>query len=182
MIQLLIDMQKTLNWISKKSTEIGIDTARIAVGGLSAGAGLAAALAQVSRDRNEVAIMFQLLGYPMLDDRNITQVDNPALQTIPWTQAKNLFAWGAYLGSEPGTLNTPLYAVGDLDLFLSENLEYANRLITAGVPTDIHVYSNAVHGFDFFAPDSSVGQRCIEGCLLALKNAFQNHDKSSDNS
>jgi len=135
----------------------------------------------------------------MLDDRNITQVDNPALQTIPWTQAKNLFAWGAYLGSEPGTLNTPLYAapsrtedlkglppaylyIGDLDLFLSENLEYANRLITAGVPTDIHVYSNAVHGFDFFAPDSSVGQRCIEGCLLALKNAFQNHDKSSDNS
>jgi len=63
-----------------------------------------------------------------------------------------------------------------------ENLEYANRLIAAGVPTDIHVYSNAVHGFDFFAPDSSVGQRCIEGCLMALKNAFQNHDKPSDNS
>jgi len=193
------DCYAALSWISKKSKEIGVDTSRIVVGGLSAGAGLAAALAQVARDRDEVNIKFQLLGYPMLDDRNITQVDNPAQQTIPWTQAKNLFAWGAYLGSEPGTLNTPLYAapsrtedleglppaymyIGDLDLFLSENLEYANRLIAAGVPTDIHVYSNAVHGFDFFAPDSSVGQRCIEGCLMALKNAFQNHDKPSDNS
>jgi len=186
----LEDCYAALNWISKNSKEIGVDTSRIAVGGLSAGAGLAATLTQVARDRDEVDIKFQLLGYPMLDDRNITQVDNPARQTIPWTQAKNLFAWGAYLGREPGTSNTPLYAaasrtedleglppayiyIGDLDLFLSENLEYANRLIAAGVPTDLHVYPNAVHGFDFFAPDSSIGQRCIEGCLLALKKAFQ---------
>jgi len=186
----LEDCYAALKWISKNSKEIGVDTSRIAVGGLSAGAGLAAALTQVARDRDEVAIMFQLLGYPMLDDRNIAQVENDAQQTIPWTQAKNLFAWRAYLGSEPGTAATPLYAaasrtrdlgglppaymyIGDLDLFLAENLEYAARLIAAGVPTDLHVYQNVVHGFDFFAPDSSVGKRCIEGCLLALKKAFK---------
>jgi len=186
----LEDCYATLKWMSEKSNEIGVDTSRIAVGGLSAGAGLAAALAQIARDRGEVAIKFQLLGYPMLDDRNIAQISDPSQQTIPWTQSKNLFAWRAYLGKEPGTSDTPLYAsagrtedleglppvyiyIGDLDLFLAENLEYAKRLITAGVPTDIHVYQNAVHGFDFFAPESRIGQRCIEGCLLALKNAFQ---------
>jgi len=186
----LEDCYSALKWTHDNSGELGTDSTRIAIGGLSAGAGLAASLAQVARDRGEVPIIFQLLGYPMLDDRNIDQIDDAAFDTIPWTRAKNLFAWRAYLDKDPGTDNTPLYAaavrtenlnnlppayiyIGDLDLFLAENVEYARLLIEAGVPTEIHVYKNAIHGFDFFAPDSGVGRRCNEATFQALKAALE---------
>jgi len=186
----LEDCYTALKWTYDKAGDIGVDPMRIAIGGMSAGAGLAAGLAQMARDRNEVPIIFQLLGYPMLDDRNIEQIDDMAFDTIPWTRAKNLFAWKAYLDAEPGTDETPLYAaavrtenlsdlppayiyIGDLDLFLAENLEYARRLIEAGVPTEIHVYKNAIHGFDYFAPDSGVGHRCNDATFLALKTALE---------
>jgi len=110
-------------------------------------------------------------------------------RTILWTRANNLFGWRAYLGQEPGTDNTPKYAspgrtntleglpptymmIGDLDLFLEENIEYAKRLIRAGVPTDMHIYKGAFHGFDSMAPNSGAAQRANADNIMVLKEAL----------
>jgi len=186
----LEDCYSALKWSFENAAEMGIDTARIAIAGLSAGGGLAAGLAQLARDRNEVPIIFQLLGYPMLDDRNIVQIEDPEQEKLLWTSAKNLFGWRAFLGQEPGTDSTPAYAapgrtedlsglpptyiyVGDIDLFLAEDMSYAQRLIEAGVPTELHIYKDACHGFDFIGPETNAGQRCNTGSLAALKDALQ---------
>ena len=185
----LEDCYSVLKWVFDHCAEWSIDPARIAVAGRSAGAGLAAGLAQMARDRGEVPIIFQQLIFPMLDDRNIAQPGGSVEDTSLWTRANNLFAWRAYLGREPGTDQTPEYAspgrtqnldglpptymmVGDLDLFLVENIDYAKRLIQAGVPTDLHVYRGAYHGFDSFAPDSSVSIRAHTDSLAALREAL----------
>ena len=170
------DCYAALKWLSTQSAALGVNTARIAIGGASAGGGLAAGLALLARDRAEVAVAFQLLIYPMLDDRNIA----PATETVPdtfvWTRENNLMGWRAYLGCEPGGAEVSPYAaaaratdlhglppaymaVGDLDLFVDENITYAQRLLAAGVPTELHVYPGAFHGFNGFAPSAEISRR-----------------------
>jgi len=170
------DCYAVLKWLSAHSAELGVHTARIAIGGASAGSGLAAGLALLARDRAEVEVAFQLLIYPMLDDRNIA----PATETVPdtfvWTRENNRMGWRAYLGREPSGADVSPYAaaaratdlhglppayiaVGDLDLFLDENMTYAQRLLAAGVPTELHVYPGAFHGFNGFVPTAEISQR-----------------------
>ena len=128
---------------------------------------MAAALALLTRDRGEYRLAFQHLVYPMLDDRTCTTTDpNPYAGEFIWTPASNRFGWTSLLGAEPGGTDVSPYAAparaadlaglpptyiatGALDLFVDENLEYAHRLIRAGVPTELHVYPGAVHGFHF---------------------------------
>jgi acetyl esterase/lipase len=112
----------------------------------------------------------------MLDDRSITQASDTVEDTVLWSRADNLFGWRSYLGQEPGTENTPLYAspgrtesleglppayvlVGDVDLFAEEDIEYARRLVAAGVPTELHVYPGGMHGFDTFGAATRLGMR-----------------------
>jgi acetyl esterase/lipase len=170
------DCYAALKWLSAHSAELGVKQSRIAIGGASAGSGLAAGLALLTRDRAEVEVAFQLLIYPMIDDRNIA----PASETVPdnfvWTRENNLMGWRAYLGREPGGVDVSPYAaaaratdltglppayipVGDLDLFLDENITYAQRLLAAGVPTELHVYPGAFHGFNGFVPGAEISQR-----------------------
>ncbi len=61
-----------------RADELGVDTARLAIGGSSAGGGLAAALALLAHDRGEVPVAFQLLTYPMLDDRTAAPASTTA--------------------------------------------------------------------------------------------------------
>lgn len=170
------DCYAALKWLSAYSSELGVDTSRIAIGGASAGSGLAAGLALFARDRAEVEIAFQLLIYPMIDDRNIAPASETAPDTFVWTRENNLMGWRAYLGHEPGGADVSPYAaaaratdlrglpptyipVGDLDLFLDENVRYAQRLLAAGVPTELHVYPGAFHGFNGFVPGADISQR-----------------------
>jgi len=186
----LEDCYSTLKWAVDNAAAQGIDASRIAVYGVSAGGGLAAGLTQIARDRGEIAIMFQMLAYPMLDDRNTIKIADPDNEPLLWTSVKNRAAWTAYLGHEPGTNNTPPYAapvrtenleglppayiyVGELDHFLGEDVEYAHRLMQAGVPTELHVYKNSSHGFNFFAPNMSESQRCNAGSFAALSDALK---------
>jgi len=186
----LEDCYAALKWVHENAAEQEMDTSRIALYGVSAGAGLAAGLTQLARDRSGPAILFQMLAYPMLDDRNIIQITDPQQDALIWTSAKNRTAWHAYLGQEPGTDKTPIYAapgrtedltglppahiyVGELDLFLNEDVEYANRLMNAGVPTELHVYKNSSHGFDFFGPETDAGKRCKAAIFTALEDAFK---------
>ena len=140
--------------------------------------GLAAALALLARDRGEVPICFQLLTYPMLDDRTATTATpNPFTGEFVWTPEANRFAWSALLGHEPGVAGVSPYAaaaratdlsglppayisVGALDLFVDEDIAYAQRLLRAGVPTELHIIPGAYHAFEmaFEAPITVAAQ------------------------
>ncbi len=143
----------------------------------SAGGGLAAALALLTRDRGEWPLAFQHLVYPMLDDRTCTR-KQPHLYTgeFLWTAEKNAFGWSCLLGTAPGGADVSPYAAaaratdlsglpptfictGALDLFLEEDLEYARRLTHVGVPVELHVYPGAYHAFDIDPQRGSSHQR-----------------------
>jgi acetyl esterase/lipase len=151
-----------------------IDASRIGIGGGSAGAGLAAGLALLARDRGELPVAFQLLVYPMIDDRQIT----PSSGWIDpiWPPSANRFGWTSYVGPGKGGPDVPGYAaparaadlaglpptlvaVGAIDGFCDEDVDYATRLRHAGVPVEMHVYPGAPHGFDGFGAGSSIARR-----------------------
>ena len=97
----LEDCYAGLKWFAGISGELGVDAARIAIGGASAGGGLAAGLGLLARDRAEVAIAFQLLVYPMIDDRNITPSSHTIVDPKVWNRAANTVGWNAYLAGAP---------------------------------------------------------------------------------
>ncbi len=185
------DCYAGLKWLFAHSDELGVEPARIAIGGASGGGGLAAGLALLARDRGEVQVAFQLLIYPMIDDRNVTPASYAITDPRMWNRESNLLGWKAYLGRDGGGADVSPYAaaarasdltnlppayipVGALDLFVDENIEYAQRLIQAGVPTELHVYPGAFHGFDLFAPSAMVSKQFKADRDNALKRAL--HD------
>ncbi|TDN37081.1 alpha/beta hydrolase [Hymenobacter sp. UV11] len=184
-----------LRWLHDASAALHFPAARIAVAGESGGGSLAAALALLARDRGEVALSAQFLQYPMLDDRTGTPAEPdpmPYAGEFIWTRADNRFAWGAVLGHAPGGPDAPAYAaparvedlaglpptyllVGALDLFVGENLQYAQRLIRQGVPTELHVYAGAYHAFTSFGGEAQVGQRAKQDFWRAMARHFRGH-------
>jgi acetyl esterase/lipase len=183
------DCYAALRWLYTHAGELGVDASRIAIGGGSAGGGLAAALALLTRDRGEIPLVFQLLIFPMLDDRTVTTPDpHPYTGEFGWTAQANRFGWTSLLGQEPGGPGVSPYAaaaraehleglppafisVGALDLFLEEDLEYARRLVRAGVPTELHLYPGGYHGFGL-VPEAQVSQAAARDQLAALKRAL----------
>jgi acetyl esterase/lipase len=167
----LEDCYRGLLWTFEHADELGIDTSRIGIRGISAGGGLAAALALLVRDRAQVQLAFQLLDCPMLDDRQNTFSSRQ--QGLPvWSHESNTYGWRAYLGDLYGTDDIPYTAaparaedltglppayvsVGTVDGFLDEDVDYAMRLNHAGVPTELHVYPGACHGYQM-AVDSEI--------------------------
>src|SRR3954471_23134205 len=89
--------------------DLGIDPARIVIAGVSAGGGLAAGLALLARDRGEIEPAYQMLIYPMIDDRNVTPSSHIKGAKV-WSRDANLLGWSAYLGREPGGDDVPAYA------------------------------------------------------------------------
>jgi acetyl esterase/lipase len=184
------DCYAALKWLFANVDELGVDPSRIAIGGASGGGGLAAGLALLTRDRGEVKVAFQLLIYPMIDDRNVTPASHAITDPRVWNRESNRVAWKYYLGRDGGGADVSPYAaaaratdltnlppayipVGALDLFADENIEYAQRLIQAGVPTELHVYPGAFHGFDLFAPSAMVSKQFKADREDALKRALQ---------
>jgi acetyl esterase/lipase len=184
----LDDCYAGLVWTAAQADELGIDPGGIVVGGASAGGGLAAGLVQLARDRGEVPVSYQLLIYPMLDDRNVTHSSRIVGAPI-WPRDANLLGWRAYLGREPGGDDMPAFAapartvdlsglppafigVGTLDVFRDEDIDYALRLLAAGVPTELHVYAGAVHGFDMMVPSAAIAKRCRRDVTDALTRAM----------
>lgn len=185
------DCYAGLKWLFAHADELGVEPSRIAIGGASGGGGLAAGLALLARDRGEVPVAFQLLIYPMIDDRNVTPASYAITDPRMWNRESNRLGWKAYLGRDGGGADVSPYAaasratdltnlppayipVGALDLFVDENVEYAQRLIQAGVPTELHVYPGAFHGFDLFAPSARVSKQFKADRDNALKRAL--HD------
>jgi acetyl esterase/lipase len=184
-----------LRWVHSNAKELGIDPARIAVMGESAGGGHAALLALTARDRGEVPVLFQSLIYPMLDDRTgSTRVPPPHIGKLVWTAESNRYGWRSFLGMEPGGGKVPPAAVparatklaglppafigvGSIDLFVDEDIEYARRLIDAGVSTELLVVPGGFHGFDIFARDKEVVKQFTAAKLHALRTAFRTEGK-----
>jgi acetyl esterase/lipase len=186
----LADNYTALRWLHTNAGGLGADPERIAVMGESAGGCHAALLAKEARDRGEVPLVLQLLVYPALDDRTGSSHCSPRhIGTMFWPCESNQFGWSSFLGVEPGGsavsldavparlsdlagLPPAFIAVGALDLFVAEGIEYARRLISAGVSTELHVLPGAVHGFDEISPDASLTKQFFEQKLSALRRAF----------
>ncbi|HEX2910919.1 MAG TPA: alpha/beta hydrolase [Chloroflexia bacterium] len=184
------DCYAALKWFHSNAGELGVDPNRLAIGGASAGGGLAACLGLLTRDRAEIPLVFELLIYPMLDDRTAVTADpHPYVGEFIWTPASNHFGWSALLGQEPGSDGVSPYAaaaraekleglpptyisVGTLDLFLEEDLEYARRLIRSGVPTELHVYPGGFHAFNLWA-EAQISKAFERDLMVALKRALQ---------
>ncbi|MEW9856489.1 alpha/beta hydrolase [Novosphingobium sp. M1R2S20] len=181
----LDDCHAALSWLVRASDELRIDTARIAIGGQSAGGGLAAALVQRAVDEGPIKPAFQLLIYPMIDDRTVNKADHAGRGRFMWTPANNRMGWSAYLGKEPGGENVAVYAaparredlsgmppawigVGTLDLFYPECTAYAARLRAAGVECDLDVVPGAYHGFELVGPESPLVSAFKSDAVAAL--------------
>jgi acetyl esterase/lipase len=169
----LEDCYAALRWAYERGDEFGIDRNRIGIIGGSAGGGLAAGLALLARDRGEIPVAFQVLSYPMLDDRETTESWRASAPV--WGAATNRFGWRAYLGPHVGNkipghavparaddltgLPPAFITVGNLDGLLDEDMDYARRLIHAGVPTDLHVFADGPHAFDSLMPETAIAGR-----------------------
>lgn len=158
----LDDCFAALGWLIEHADELGVDPSRVMIGGNSAGGGLAAALAQRAHDAG-LNVGFQLLVYPMLDDRTVPRAEAAGDYTLVWTPKANRYGWASYLGAEPGVGTPPPYAaparradlaglpaawigVGSVDLFHDEDVEYARRLTDAGVDCTLYVAKGMPHG------------------------------------
>lgn len=179
------DCYAGLAWTVAHAAELGIDPNRIGVMGESAGGGLAAALALLARDRGEHRLAYQHLIYPMVDDRTCTRPPHPYAGEFVWHADNNAFGWAALLGVDPGSDGVSPYAAaaraddlaglppafistGALDLFAEEDMDYAKRLIRAGVPTELHVFPGGFHGYDI-APDARISATARNASRDALK-------------
>ncbi|OUC96110.1 alpha/beta hydrolase [Streptosporangium minutum] len=183
------DCYAGLAWTAKNAAELGIDPERLVVAGVSAGGGLAAGTALMARDRGGPQLAFQLLICPMLDDRNTTPSSHEFTEAIVWDRAANLLGWAALLGDDAGTDGVSPYAaparatdlsglppayidVGELEVFRDECVDYAQRLVRAGVSTEFHLYPGAFHGFDMVLPDTEISRRAAAERVVALRRAL----------
>ncbi|MGW6839484.1 alpha/beta hydrolase [Streptomyces sp. NPDC054958] len=169
------DCYAGLVWAAEHARELGIDADRIIIGGKSAGGGLAAALALLTRDRGGPAPIGQLLLCPMLDDRNTTFSSHQMARVDIWDRTSNATGWQALLGDRCGAPDLSPYAaparatdlsglpaafidVGSVETFRDEDVAYADALWRAGGQAELHVWPGAFHGFDGLAPEAALSQ------------------------
>ncbi|GEN98658.1 hypothetical protein NSE01_04910 [Novosphingobium sediminis] len=165
------DCYAALKWLAANADALGVDAARIGITGESAGGGLAAATALMARDLGGPALAAQFLTYPMLDHRTGSHdcpYGNPITGEFVWTRLHNQFGWeclkGDYaadddrkgwfspaLAEDVSGLPPTWIGTGSLDLFLDEDMDYALRLVKAGVPVELHSYPGAIHAFNAIA-------------------------------
>lgn len=186
----LDDAYAALGWLHQAAVELGVDRKRIAVMGESAGAGLAAAVSLRARDRGEWPIRFQLLRYPMLDDRTVLRLPPAHVGTFIWNAQSNAFGWTSLLGRKPLMAEAPAEAVparavdlaglpstwigvGTLDLFAQESIHFASRLVEAGLPVEMSVVPGAYHGFDTMVPQARISADFIAGWKSALSRSLE---------
>ncbi|MBA2607883.1 MAG: alpha/beta hydrolase [Actinobacteria bacterium] len=187
----LHDCYAGLRWMYRHAESLGVDRQRITVSGASAGGGLAAGTVLYARDEGEVAVRAQVLIYPMIDDRDVTPSNHEITYPKCWNHDANQWGWSAYLGDLYGTDDVPLYAaparatvddlrglpptfidVGELDAFRDEDIEYAQKLMQAGVATDLVVTSGAFHASESYNPKAPSSRRILAARLDALGRAL----------
>jgi acetyl esterase/lipase len=179
------DCYAGLLWTAGNAAELGIDPDRLAIYGGSAGGGLAIATAMIARDRGGPALRFMMPIYPMVDDRNETESSQEITDIGIWDRAANIEAWAWYLGGkEADQYAAPARAddlaglppafidVGTVDLFRDEDIAFAQRLMAAGVPTELHIHPGSYHAAETFAADAALSKRIWALRIDALKRAL----------
>ena len=181
----LDDCYSALVWMTEN---LPVRKDRVAVAGQSAGGGLTAALALRARDSGGPVLCFQMPLYPMLDCRNITPSTYQIRDHRVWCRDFNLTAWKMYLGDD--VKEVPAYAspalaedlsslppaymmVGQLDPFRDESIAYAQRMLQAGVPVELHIVPGATHGFEGIFSDAEVSIRAMNEYVKALADALK---------
>lgn len=180
----LDDAYAALTWTAEHATELGIDPERIAVGGHAAGAGLAAAMAFRARDQQGAPIRYQLLNQPELDDRQETWSARNFTDTPFMTRDKVAASWRHYLGSAPASpyaaparaddlsgLPPAYIATAEFDPNRDEGITYAQRLLQAGVPVELHQWPGTFHGSQAIL-SAEVSQRQIAELGTSLRGAL----------
>lgn len=178
------DAYAVLTWAAEHAAELGIDPARIAVGGHSAGAGLATAVALRARDQQGPPIRFQLLSQPGLDDRLETWSARHFTDTPWWNRGRAAASWGHYLGAAPASPYAAPARAADLSglppAYIStaefcpnrdEDIMYALRLLQAGVSVELHQWAGTFHGSQAIL-SAEVSQRQNAELAAALRRAL----------
>jgi acetyl esterase/lipase len=186
----LDDAAAVLEWAADNGANLGIDTTRLAVAGNSAGGALAALLARRAADGNTPPVVFQLLHQPVLDDRPMPSKDE-FLTTPGFDGPAVSQMWQHYSAGEPLPADavpartdelagaaSALITCSELDPLRDEAVDYALRLMWAGVSTELHVFPGTCHGFDSLLPEWETSQRLFELQGAALRRALH-HAASS---
>ena len=185
----LDDCMAGLRWVAEHKSQ----GEKVIVVGDSAGGGLAAAVALRNRDEDMCQLSAQVLVYPMLDDRNLIPQQGLTGPLMAWSYGDNALGWNSYLEGNAGAPVLPEYAsparaidlrglpptyidTGTKDIFLAEDIIYAQRLLAAEVPTKAHVWNGALHGFDYFAPNSRLARRAWNERFDFLERINQDRD------
>jgi len=176
------DCYAALSWMAAQADPLGLDPDRIAVLGQSAGGGLAAGLALMARDRGGPKICFQVLGIPELDHRLETASMKAFVDTPLWSRPDAIQSWRCYLGDDPGEVSPyaspsiakdlaglpPAYvSTMEFDPLRDEGIEYAMRLLQAGVQVELHQYPGTFHGSSL-VEGAAVSKRGNEEMMNAL--------------
>lgn len=178
------DATAALVWVAENAGQLDVDKDRLAVAGSSAGAALAAGLAQRAAAGEVPEIVFQLLHQPVLDDR-VTASKEEFVDTPGFDGPATQLMWRYYLSGAPATsaavpgrsdelagMAGAFVSCSELDPLRDEALDYARRLSAAGIETELHVFETTCHGFDSLLPEWDVSQRLFELQGNALRRAL----------
>jgi acetyl esterase len=183
----LEDCYAALVWLVTNGTELSIDTARVAVGGVSAGATLAAGVSLMSRDRGGPDIAFQMLIYPATDDQMQTRSMETFRNTLGFNATDAATMWRLYLGragmaapsnaaparaNDLRSLPAAYVMTAELDPLRDEGHDYAARLSAAGVSVELHQYPRVPHGFDLIVPNAAISRRALDDQVAALRHTL----------
>jgi acetyl esterase/lipase len=183
----LEDCYAALQWVHASAAELGVDTARVAIGGQSAGGGLSAGLALLARDRGGPAVCFQFLGIPELDHRLETTSMRTFVDTPMWHRGNAIKSWEWYLAGDHTNVSPyaspsiaedlaglpPAYVTTmEFDPLRDEGILYALRLLEAGVQVELHSYPGTFHGSSLI-PGAEVSRRATEEMMVALRRGLR---------
>jgi acetyl esterase/lipase len=183
------DCYAGLLWTAENAAALGVDADRLAIAGVSAGGGLAAATAIVARDRGGPRLKAQMLICPMLDDRNASVSSRQYLNSGNWNGRNNEVGWTALLGDRRGGPDVPPAAAparlddfhglppafidaGSAEVFRDEVVQYASALWAAGVQAELHIWAGGCHGFFSVAPDAPLSAQSLAAQKGWLERVF----------
>lgn len=183
------DSYAALQYVSEHSRELGVDSKKIILVGMSAGGGICAGVTLMARDREGPAIFGQLLMCPMLDESNSSPSSHQYKNLGLWDRDSNEVGWNSLLGNKRHGPEVSTYAspaknsdyenlpktfldVGSLEVFRSEVVRFAEEIWNAGGDCELHVWANAFHGFDLSFPEANISKQALLARKQWLKRAL----------
>jgi acetyl esterase len=186
------DCYAALRWVAEHAGEIGVNPARLAVGGDSAGGNLAAAVTLLARTHGP-GLAGQLLVYPntdqLADDESMRCADDPFLfnrHSVAWYRQHYLRSPGAAgnplaspLRAESlAGLPSALVITAEYDPLRDQGEAYARRLADEGVPVELSRYPGMVHGFFTMAGTVDASRAAITQAAAHLRACFTDQQRS----